>query len=145
MKTKKKDAPANTTKMVFGEDKFVNQECVYNKGEIYDIPNASVDRWIKRGGKIVGEEQVEEVELAELDSDLAHELGDQDKIPPEEVDEADKKVDDLLSVHEDDEVLADDEEYEEDGEHGEDNADANDEPTKVQSSKKKKKKKKKRS
>ena len=38
---------------MFAEDKFVNGELVYLKGEIYEIEGASVARWLKRGGVIV--------------------------------------------------------------------------------------------
>ena len=44
-----------TVKMIFGEDKFVNGEIFASKGEIVEVPEASVTRWLKRGGAIVEE------------------------------------------------------------------------------------------
>lgn len=57
-----------TTKMKFTEDKFVNGECVYQHGKTYDIPIVSVERWLKRGGTIVGEkEQLVETEVKKVE------------------------------------------------------------------------------
>ena len=79
-------------KMKFSEDKFVNGECVYSAGKVYEVPVGSVDRWLKRGGVIVGEEQIkldseeENVDTEEtldleqdLDIDDLDDLGD-DKV-----------------------------------------------------------------
>ena len=67
-----------TTKMKFSEDKFVNGECVYQKGKTYDIPNVSVERWLKRGGVIIGEEkQILEPETPKTEAPKATVIGEE--------------------------------------------------------------------
>jgi len=61
---------SKTTKMKFAEDKFINGKLAFPKGRVCEVPDASVDRWIKRGGEIVTgeekrEEKKEEVKLEE--------------------------------------------------------------------------------
>lgn len=52
--TKVKQLPEHTL-MIFDQDKFYNDPTtpLYNKDTVYNVPNAMVDRWIKRGGKFV--------------------------------------------------------------------------------------------
>ena len=39
--------------MKFKEDKFVNGEVVYLSGQVYEIPEDKVARWLIRGGEVV--------------------------------------------------------------------------------------------
>lgn len=51
-------------KMRFTEDKQY-RDITYLKGQVYDIPDELVDRWIKRGGEIVGDIPVQSKEVVE--------------------------------------------------------------------------------
>lgn len=89
--------------MVFAEDKFVDGKCVFavQSGEPMEVPKESVDRWLKRGGQIVGSDYKKEFEVdqkaieAETDAPLAHEMKNDGKVPHSEVVDADKKADAL--------------------------------------------------
>jgi len=50
-------SPDETVKMRFSEDKTYNDELMYEKDVIYDVPLNMKDRWLKRGGVIVTEEE----------------------------------------------------------------------------------------
>ena len=71
-----------TTKMRFTEDKFVNGVIFANKGEVVDVPNESVDRWIVRGGVIVGDNE-DTVKTPEVKAEKK-EL-DKDEVPEAEI------------------------------------------------------------
>lgn len=47
---------SKNTKMKFSEDKMIDGVVTYKKGEVYEIAEGSVARWLKRGGVIVGQE-----------------------------------------------------------------------------------------
>lgn len=70
-------APEGFVKMRFKEDKFYTDlnNPIYRKGQIYDIPNNMVERWIKRGGTIIDcqetLEKVEDDERKELEAKQA--------------------------------------------------------------------------
>lgn len=82
-----------TVKMVFAEDKFYNDPNVplYKAGELYDIPENMVSRWLKRGGTIVELTPKEEAK-AEVED-----LGKGDLVP----------VTDELTLDGDDEEIED--------------------------------------
>lgn len=48
-----------TTKMIFHRDMYYNDPTVpyYDKDKVYEVPNAMVARWMKRGGQIVEVEE----------------------------------------------------------------------------------------
>lgn len=79
-----------TQKMIFGEDKFYNNpnEPIYLKGMVYDVPSSMVDRWLKRGGQLVGDKAAPKKEEVPQDQQPAK--------GAEEV-EQDKKSEDHLS------------------------------------------------
>jgi hypothetical protein len=54
-------------KMMFTENKPYN-EMVYEAGKVYDIPDSHVDRWLKRGGQLVQDKMLDQVE--ELANDV---------------------------------------------------------------------------
>lgn len=56
-------ADGKTTAMTFREDKFYNGELIYTKGEVHQVPNEMIQRWLNRGGAIVGPGEEKPVEL----------------------------------------------------------------------------------
>lgn len=83
-------------KMIFDKDAFLNngQELFAAANKPVDVAPESVDRWLKRGGKLYIEpEAPTEVVEAELDASLAVELEKDGKASHEEVEEAVEKVD----------------------------------------------------
>jgi hypothetical protein len=72
-------------KMRFFEDKFVDGECKFTHGRIYEVPKESVERWLKRGGELVPDANAsDEVTQAQLDASLAINLEREGKATPEE-------------------------------------------------------------
>ena len=47
------------TKMIFTEDKYYNHDVIYKAGEVYEVEDAMVNRWLKRGGSIVEDAPIE--------------------------------------------------------------------------------------
>lgn len=86
-----------TKKMKFGEDKFVDGELTYQKGKVYNIPVASVDRWQKRGGELVIDATGTDEEIEDdLDASLATELAEEGKISETEKQDALSEDEDAL-------------------------------------------------
>lgn len=52
---------SKTTKMTFSKSMYYNdlQNPLYVAGPVYDVPNEMVERWIKRGGVVVGDVAVD--------------------------------------------------------------------------------------
>jgi hypothetical protein len=78
-----------TKKMKFSEDKFVDGELMYEKDKVHDIPEGSVDRWLKRGGELVEKaEEKASSKAPQTDSTIpSGEFGDDDF---EEIDEVEE-------------------------------------------------------
>lgn len=49
-------------KMIFRDHAVYNGAILYQKDKIVDVPNAMVDRWLKRGGVLADESTLEVVE-----------------------------------------------------------------------------------
>lgn len=47
--------------MVFNQDKLVDGKVTYLKNVVYKIPQASVERWIKRGGVVLTDAEGKEL------------------------------------------------------------------------------------
>lgn len=56
-------------KMRFSEDKYYNHDVIYQKGQIYEVPDNMVMRWLKRGGEIVEDGSVQAKEPIEVPSE----------------------------------------------------------------------------
>lgn len=70
-----------TVKMIFTEDKFYNdlKNPLYKAGIVYDVEKPMVQRWLKRGGKIVVDAPVvEEPKPVEQDEEKAEDILDSD-------------------------------------------------------------------
>ena len=98
-----KSSPDGTVKMRFSEDKTYNGELIYEKDVIYDVPLNMSDRWLKRGGVKVSEDEAEmeaamekEIEkTGDMPDDLA--LGQEEgKQDGEDLEEEQESGDDSL-------------------------------------------------
>lgn len=46
---------AKTKRMRFHEDMYYNLDVIYTKGQVADVPEEMVARWLRRGAELVGE------------------------------------------------------------------------------------------
>lgn len=69
------DDKDKTVQMRFPKDMFYNDLTVpiYKGGEICDVPESTVDRWLKRGGVLIKDEELKTAPVAPTDD------GDADK------------------------------------------------------------------
>lgn len=80
------------TKMYFKDEKVYNGEFLYPAKQISEVPNAMVDRWLKRGGVLASSlEEVEVIETPEqseeTDQTGTEGTGGEDLEPSTETDE----------------------------------------------------------
>lgn len=105
--------PAKGKWIKFSEDKTYNDK-VYVHGKPHFFPIEMVERWVKRGGEIVSDDDIasdKEIQ-AELDEELAQDLVEEGKISPKEVDSevtGDGAGESLPSIEDEHEEIEEDE------------------------------------
>ena len=80
------DSLADTVPMIFSQDKYVNGVLFATKGQVVQVPKASVQRWLNRGGAIVGPSEEKPVEVPVQPTEPVEESPKQDEDKPKFVD-----------------------------------------------------------